>query len=326
ARAMRIIADHIRAATFILGDDKAIAPSNVGQGYVLRRFIRRTVRYGKQIGMNCNFTVRIAQVIIENYKAVYPELEKNKKFIIDELNKEEEKFDATLWKGVKIFDKLEPLNGIIRGEDAFNLFTTYGFPVELTEEMAAGKGWKINKDEFDKKFKEHQKLSRTASAGMFKGGLADAGEQTTKYHTATHLLHQALRQVLGEHVQQKGSNINAERLRFDFSHPEKMTQEQIAEVEKIVNEQIQRKLPIHCEEMTVEDAKARGALGFFESKYGEKVKVYSIGSSIAEGGEFFSREICGGPHVKNIGELGQFKIIKEEASSAGVRRIKAVLV
>src|SRR4030043_1705329 len=188
------------------------------------------------------------------------------------------------------------------------------------------KGMEVDEMEFKKRFKKHQEHSRSASAGMFKGGLADAGEQTTKYHTATHLLHQALRQVLGDHVQQKGSNITAERLRFDFSHPDKMTPEQIAEVENIVNEQIRKALPVHSEEMTVEEAKEAGALGFFESKYGEKVKVYSVGSSVAEGGEYFSREICGGPHIKNTSELGQFKIKKEESSSAGVRRIKAVLL
>ncbi|MFH1030315.1 MAG: alanine--tRNA ligase [bacterium] len=331
-KAMRIIADHLRAAAFILGDPKGIAPSNLGQGYVLRRFIRRAVRYGKQLGVNKKFTSQIAEIVIENFSSIYPELEKNRQFIISELEKEEEKFANTLEKGLKMFEKLEPLNNKISGADAFILFSTYGFPIELTKEMAAAKGWNINEKEFDGEMKKHQELSRSASAGMFKGGLADAGEQTTKYHTATHLLHQALRQVLGNHVQQKGSNITAERLRFDFSHNEKMTQEQIAEVEKIVNEQIQKALPVHCEEMTVEEAKSAGALGFFESKYGEKVKVYSICSSIVEGGlpaqagEYFSREICGGPHVKNISELGKFKIQKEEASSAGVRRIKAVLM
>lgn len=332
-RPMRIIADHIRAATFILGDDKAIAPSNIGQGYVLRRFIRRAVRYGKQIGITDNFTTQISKVIIKNYKETYPELGRNKNFIIDELNKEEEKFHKTLEKGLKKINEIilyppggELFTKLLPGDVVFDLYQTYGFPLEMTQEIAHENGIEVDEIGFKKHLQNHQELSRTASAGMFKGGLSDAGEQATKYHTATHLLHQALRQVLGEHVQQKGSNINADRLRFDFSHPEKMTPKQIARVEEIVNEQIRRKLPVHCEEMSVEEAKSNGALGFFESKYGEKVKVYSIGSSISEGGEFFSREICGGPHVKSIDELGQFKIQKEEASSAGVRRIKAILI
>lgn len=322
-----VIADHLKAAVFIMGDDRGIRPSNTDQGYIVRRFVRRAIRFGRQIGISENlWTTKIAEIILDIYKDKYTELEKNKKFILDELNKEEEKFNNTLEKGIKIFEKLEPADGVIKGEDAFILFTTYGFPIELTEEMADSKGLKVDRDAFHKKFHEHQELSRSASAGMFKGGLADAGEQTTKYHTATHLLHQALRQVLGDHVQQKGSNITAERLRFDFSHPDKMTPEQIAEAENIVNEQIRKALPVHSEEMTVEEAKEAGALGFFESKYGEKVKVYSVGSSIAGGGEFFSREICGGPHINNISELGEFKIKKEESSSAGVRRIKAVLM
>ncbi|MFH0853913.1 MAG: alanine--tRNA ligase [bacterium] len=322
-----VIADHLKAAVFIMGDDRGIRPSNTDQGYIVRRFVRRAIRFGRQLGISENlWTTKIAEIILDIYKDKYTELEKNKKFILDELNKEEEKFNNTLEKGIKIFEKLEPADQVIKGEDAFILFTTYGFPIELTEEIADSKGLKVDRDGFHKKFHEHQELSRSASAGMFKGGLADAGEQTTKYHTATHLLHQALRQVLGNHVQQKGSNITAERLRFDFSHPDKMTPEQIAKVENIVNEQIKKTLPVHCEEMTVEEAKEAGALGFFESKYGEKVKVYSIGSSIAEGGEYFSREICGGPHIKNTSELGKFKIQKEEASSAGVRRIKAVLL
>ncbi len=333
-KAMRIIADHLRAATFILGDAKGIAPSNEGQGYVLRKLIRRAIRYAKIIGIGeaknpdkqAHFTYLISKKIIEIFKDVYPELEKNKIFIQDCLVREEQKFVKTLKKGLKIFDELKPINKIISGADAFVLFTTYGFPIELTEEIAAAKGWKVDKENFNKKFKEHQELSRTASAGMFKGGLADSSAETTKYHTATHLLHQALRQVLGEHAQQKGSNINAERMRFDFAHNEKMSPEQITQVEIIVNKHIKKALPVHCEEMTVEEAKKNGALGFFESKYGEKVKVYSIGSPVFEGGQYFSREICGGPHIKNTSELGEFKIKKEESSSAGVRRIKAILI
>ncbi len=325
--AFEVIADHLKGAVFIMGDDKAVAPSNTDQGYVVRRLLRRAIRYGKKINIEEDlWTSKIAEIIINKYKEMFPELLKNKNFIINELNKEENKFQKTLEKGLKIFEGLKPIDGTISGADAFVLFTTYGFPIELTEEIAKCNGWDVNKKEFEEKFKEHQELSRTASAGMFKGGLADASEQTTKYHTATHLLHQALRQVLGEHVQQKGSNINAERMRFDFIHNEKMTPAQIHEVEKIVNEQIKKALPVNCEEMGVEEAKKNGALGFFESKYGEKVKVYSIGSPVFEGGQYFSREICGGPHVKNISELGEFKIKKEESSSAGVRRIKAMLL
>jgi len=327
-KAMRIIADHLRAATFILGDEKGIAPSNLGQGYVLRRFIRRAVRYSKMLHIKDNFASKIAAVVIDNYKDVYPELEKNREFIISELDKEEEQFEKTLKKGLgeshKIGEKRR--NSIMPGRESFWLYSTYGFPIEMIIEEAKLFGCTIDIKGFNEEMKKHQELSRTASAGMFKGGLADNSEQTTKFHTATHLLHQALRQVLGEHVQQKGSNLNAERLRFDFAHTEKMTADQISEVESIVNEQIQKELLVHCEEMTVEDAKNAGALGFFESKYGEKVKVYSIGSSVIAGNGYFSREICGGPHVKDTSELGKFKIKKEESSSAGVRRIKAVLV
>lgn len=360
--AFEIIADHLKAAVFIMGDDAKIAPSNVKQGYTLRRLIRRAIGHGRELGIFENYwTKKIADEVINIYKDIYPELKRNYDFIIKSLDIEEEKFSKTIDRGIKELRELcfpsyntgefkimavedeEKNKSIaqskqITGKELFKIYSTYGLTIDLSIEELE----RLNKTfqysditeqekqtiikEFDEEMKKHQELSRTASAGMFKGGLADAGEQTTKYHTATHLLHQALRQVLGEHVQQKGSNINAERLRFDFSHPEKMTAEQIAEVEKIVNSQIQKNLPVYCEEMGVEEAKSNGALGFFESKYGEKVKVYSIGSSISEGGEFFSREICGGPHVKNIGELGLFKIKKEEASSAGIRRIKAVLV
>ena len=335
-KSKRIIADHIKASVFMISD--GVEPLNTGRGYVLRRLIRRAVRYGKLLGINkkiesipssiegeegkdsrrqhFNFFVSvIAELVIEIYKDIYPELEQNKEKIFEELRKEEEKFGKTLEKGLKEFEK---------GTDAFILFSTYGFPFELTKELAKEKGIEINEKEFDKEFKKHQELSKTASAGMFKGGLADSGEKTAKLHTATHLLHQALREVLGENVAQKGSNITAERLRFDFSHPEKMTDEQKRKVEDIVNEKIKENLPVICEEMTVEDAKTKGAIGIFDTKYGDKVKVYSIGDS-AKGETLFSREICGGPHAKSTGELDHFRIKKEEASSAGVRRIKAVL-
>ncbi len=312
----RIIADHLKAATFIISD--GVTPLNVGAGYVLRRLIRRAIRYGKQLGIEKNFTAEIAEVVVEIYKDFYHELEQNKNKIFEELEKEENKFRKTLANGLKEFNKLS----VVSGEDAFNLYQTYGFPLEMTEELAQEKGIEINKNEFENEFKKHQEKSRTASAGMFKGGLADAGEKTVQYHTAAHLMLAALRHVLGNHVTQKGSNITAERLRFDFSHPEKMTDEQKAEVEKIVNMAIEAHLDVVREEMPLEVAKKTNAMGVFDAKYGDKVSVYSI---INDKAIVISREICGGPHVKNTGELGHFRIIKEESSSAGIRRIKAVL-
>jgi alanyl-tRNA synthetase len=310
---MRIIADHIKAAAFILGDEKGITPSNVNQGYVLRRLIRRAVRSGKQLGTEKVFTFKIAEEVIGIYQNIYPELRKNKEFVINQLVQEEEKFKETLEQGSREFERLK----VISGKDAFNLYQTYGFPFEMTRELAKEKGLEINEEEFRKELEKHQELSRTASAGMFKGGLADASEETIKYHTAAHLMLAALREVLGDHVTQKGSNITPERLRFDFSHSEKMTPEQLKQVEDVVNEKIKKDLSVKIEEMTMEEAKQIGATGVFESKYGEKVKVYSVGD--------FSREICGGPHAERTGILGKFKITKEESSSAGVRRIKAVL-
>lgn len=309
----RIIADHLRAATFIISD--GMAPLNVGAGYVLRRLIRRAIRYGNQLNMENNFTKQIAEIVVGIYKDQYGELNEN--MIFEELEKEENKFRKTLGKGLKEFEKLSSLTG----KDAFNLYQTYGFPLEMTKELAKEKGLEINEKEFEEEFKKHQELSRTASAGMFKGGLADSSVETTKLHTAAHLLLESLRRILGSHVAQKGSNITAERLRFDFSHSQKMTPEEIKKTEDLVNEQIQKKLSVNFAEMSLEEAKKIGAMGVFESKYGEKVKVYTIG----ENNDVFSREICGGPHVKNTGELGHFKITKEESISAGVRRIKAVL-
>ena len=314
-RSTRIIADHLRAASFILGDEKGIAPSNVERGYVLRRLIRRAIRYGKKLGIEKVFTHEIAKVVIEKMNDEHPELEKNKDFVIEQLIQEEERFNKTLEKGLREFEK---------GTDPFILFTTYGFPIEITEELAKEKGIKIDRKKFEEEFKKHQELSRTATVGKFKSGLADNSEQVTKLHTATHLLLAALRKVLGNHVYQKGSNITAERLRLDFSHPEKLTDKEVKKVENIVNEQIKKNLPVSCQEMSLENAKKIGAMGIFETRYGERVKVYSIGDP-AKGGQVFSKEICGGPHVKKTSELGYFKIIKEESSSAGVRRIKAVL-
>ncbi|MBU3925986.1 alanine--tRNA ligase [Patescibacteria group bacterium] len=317
-RSKRIIADHIKAAVFIISDE--VEPSNTGRGYVLRRLIRRAIRHGKLLGIEKFFINKIAESVIDIYKEQYPELLNNELEIMNELEKEDEKFRKTLDQGIKEFNKLKE----ITGKDAFNLYQTYGFPFEMTKEIATEKGIEINETEFKEEFNLHQELSKTASVGMFKGGLADSGEQSKKYHTATHLLLSALRHILGNHVEQKGSNIDSERMRFDFSHSQKMTEEEIKKVEDIVNEKIKENLPVSCEEMNLEEAKQKGALGSFEQKYlacrqadGDKVKVYSIGS--------FSKEICGGPHVENTGEIGDFKIIKEEASSAGVRRIKAIV-
>src|SRR3989339_261937 len=311
-KSIRIIADHIKTAVFILADPSGIVPLNIGQGYVLRRLIRRAIRYAKKINM-ANNLASLAEIIINIYKEQYPELAEKQNIILGELKKEEEKFAKTLERGLKEFEKLEE----VTGKEAFNLFSTYGFPLELTKELAKEKNIFINEEEFEKEFKKHQELSRTASAGAFKGGLADASEEVKKLHTATHLLHAALRKVLGNHVEQRGSNITTERLRFDFFHHEKMSPEQIKEVEDLVNEVIKKNSPVVYEIMSVEEARESGAIGLFGDKYGDKVKVYSV--------EGFSKEICGGPHVSNTSELGHFKIIKEEASSAGVRRIKAVL-
>ncbi len=323
-RSIRILLDHIRAAIFVIGDPRGVSPSNVGQGYIVRRLIRRAVREAKRLGIQTLISTTIAQSVIEQYKSAYPELEKNAERILTEMKKEEEKFASTLERGIKEFAKLFEKNQTITGEDAFILYSTYGFPIELTEEMVREKGGEVDRVIFEAEFKKHQHLSRAASAGVFKGGLADNSEQVTRLHTATHLLHQALRNVLGDHVAQKGSNITAERLRFDFVHPAKLTPEEIQQVEKIVNEVIQRDLPVAFEEMTVDEAKAAGAIGLFEDKYGSKVKVYTVIDPNDPKG-FFSKEICGGPHAARTWELGSFKIQKEEAVSVGARRIKAVL-
>ena len=320
---IRIICDHTRAAVFIIGDPKGVLPSNVGAGYVLRRLIRRSVRHGKKLGLEKAFLGVPAQVVIDNFKGAYPELEEKRRLILDELLREEEKFLETLKKGEAEFEKLLPNlmknpAKIIPGRVAFRLYDTFGFPVELTEELAGEHGMKVNRREFDEAFKKHQELSRSTSGQVFKGGLADHSEITTKYHTCTHLLQEALVRVLGPHVMQKGSNITAERLRFDFSHPAPMTKEEIAAVENMVNEQIKRDLPVTIEIMDLEDAKKAGARALFGEKYESKVKVYSIGD--------FSKEVCGGPHVEHTGTIGTFKIQKEQSSSAGVRRIRAVIV
>ena len=321
-RSVRIIADHSRSAVFILGDQKGVSPSNVGAGYVLRRLIRRAVRHGMKLGIDRAFLAEIAEAVIENFKCAYPELEENREKVFNELTAEENKFRDTLKKGEAEFQKLLPNlmknpKKEISGKVAFRLYDTFGFPLELTQELGAENGFTVDVEGFKEAEKKHQELSRTQSAGTFKGGLAERSEITTKYHTATHLLQAALRQVLGPHVAQKGSNITEERMRFDFSHPAPMTKEELKQVENIVNEQIKRNLPVKMEIMSLDDAKKSGATALFGEKYESNVKVYTIGD--------FSKEVCGGPHVENTGSLGTFVITKEQSSSAGVRRIKAVL-
>jgi len=327
-KSVRIICDHLRASTFILGDPKAVSPSNVGAGYVLRRLIRRAVRHARKLGINMETPLLspIAEILIKQMQGPYPELTENKARIIEELDREEQKFLETLQKGEHEFEKLLPNllkdpRKIMPGRLAFKLYDTYGFPIELTEELAAENGMKVNRAEFDEAFKKHQELSRAGSEQVFKGGLQDHGEISTKYHTATHLLHQALRLVLGDHIAQKGSNITAERMRFDFAHPAPMTAEEIKKVEAIVNEQIQKNLPVSMEMMALDAAKASGAIALFGEKYESQVKVYTVGPAES----FFSKEVCGGPHVERTGSLGKFSIQKEQSSSAGVRRIRAVL-
>jgi len=315
SKSMEIIADHIRAATFILADPRGIVPSNVEQGYVLRRFIRRAVRHARLLGIQDAFIGQVSEKFIEIMSDVFTELSVRRTHILDELKKEEDKFGRTIAKGLKEFEKMWSSKQTVSGEDAFFLYQSYGFPLELTRELVAEKGKVVDVEVFNAEFAKHQELSRKGAEHKFAGGLADHSVEVTRLHTATHLLHKALRQVLGEHVEQRGSNITKERLRFDFSHGEKVTPEQLAQVEKIVNEQIKRDLPVSFKEMTVSEAKQEGAIGLFEEKYGEKVKVYQMGD--------FSKEICGGPHVEHTGELKNFKILKEEAVSAGIRRIKA---
>ena len=319
-RAFRIVADHIRTSTFMLGDPRGVTPSNVDQGYILRRLIRRALRYAMQLGMPENSLGKIAEVVIEDYGNVYPELEENRKHIVMELDAEEARFQRTLTNGMREFERIKGKfeNGVIDGKNAFRLFDTFGFPIEFTEEMAHENGLTVDVDGFHAAFEEHQQKSKAGAEQKFKGGLAEATDETAKLHTATHLLQAALRKVLDDTVSQKGSNITAERLRFDFSCPRKVTPEELRQVEELVQQAIDAHVDITCEEMTVPEARAKGAIGLFGDKYGERVKVYTMGD--------YSCEICGGPHAANTGDLGTFKIKKEEASSAGVRRIKAVLI
>lgn len=321
-RSMRIIADHIRAVVILSGDDAGIKPSNTDQGYILRRLIRRMIRYAKKldIDINSNWEQELAKVVIDEYKPYYKELERNEKAILEVLANEKNKFNKTLEKGLREFEKLtRNIEGTEISKDiAFKLYDTYGFPIELTEELAKEQGLTVDIGGFKKKFEEHQALSRKGAEQKFKGGLASTGEMETKYHTATHLLNAALKKVLGSHVHQKGSNITAERMRFDFSHDSKMTPEEKQQTEDLVNEYIKMAIPVEKLEMPKEEAIKMGAECEFIERYPDIVTVYKIGD--------VSTEICGGPHVSSTSELGKFKIKKEESSSAGVRRIKAVLI
>lgn len=316
---MRIIADHIRTSVFILGDDAGVVPSNTDRGYILRRLIRRMIRHARKLNieLNSDFEVTLAELIINKYSKYYEELSKNKERIIDELTKEKVKFSKTLEKGLKVFEKETANLNKIDKDLAFKLYDTYGFPIELTCELAEEKNMEVDTEGFKEKFKEHQEKSRTASKGMFKGGLAGDSETETKYHTATHLLNAALKITVSEDVHQKGSNINNERMRFDFSCDHKLTPEEIKNTEDLVNKWIKEDLPVSVKEMTKEEAVKIGAEHMFIERYPDVVTVYFIGD--------VSKEICMGPHVKSTSEIGTFKIVKEEASSAGVRRIKAII-
>jgi alanyl-tRNA synthetase len=316
----RVIADHLRAATFAIAD--GATPSNVEAGYVVRRLIRRSIRHGRELGIPGNFCADLSGVIVDLYAHAYPELAERRARIAVELEREETKFKGTLERGLREYHKVaEQVGGrgqtLITAEDAFNLFETFGFPLSFTVELAREQGLAVDQAGFERLYREHQEISRRGMEQKFKGGLADHAVETTRLHTATHLLHQALRRVLGPDVRQMGSNITVERLRFDFSHPSKLAPEQLAEVESIVNEQIRRDLPVSVETMPLDQALQSGALAFFGEKYGDLVKVYSIGD--------FSREVCGGPHVEHTGDLGRFKITKQEPVGQGVRRVRAVL-
>ena len=317
-RDFRIIADHLRAATFILGD--GVVPAKVGQGYILRRLIRRAARNMSKLGYDEVFMDRVCAKIVDQYGDAYPELIREKDNICRNIRAEEEKFHSTLVKGLRRFNEMVANAGdakVMDGELVFRLYDTFGFPVELTAELATEKGLTVDMEDFQNRFRTHQEKSRAGSEQTFKGGLADNSEETTKLHTATHLLNAALRELIDPNIRQKGSNITADRLRFDFNFDRKLTPEELKSIEAFVNDAIQKDIPVVCEEMPVEDAKASGAIGVFDNKYGAIVKVYKIGD--------VSAELCGGPHVSHTGEIQGFKIKKEESSAAGVRRIKAVV-
>ncbi|MBN2454353.1 alanine--tRNA ligase [Candidatus Woesearchaeota archaeon] len=312
-RAMRVIADHAKGSVFLIND--GIRPSNVEQGYILRRIMRRVIRYAKLLELRSDYFDELVKVVVKIYKKRYPELEKNEKEIIAVVDEEKAKFEKSLSNGLRQFEKLSKDNEI-SGADAFLLYQSYGFPLEITKDLAQEKCVKIDEKAFEAEVKKHQKASRAGVEKKF-GGAGGFGERVARQHTATHLLHSALRQVLGDHVQQAGSDLTPERLRFDFTHPKKLTDEEKQRVEAIVNDRIKEAIPVTVEKMKYKDAVKAGALAFFKEKYPEEVSVYSVGH--------FSKEICAGPHVKNTSEIGGFKIKKEEASAAGVRRIKAVV-
>lgn len=330
-RSYRILADHLRSSIFILGDEKAIKPSNIGQGYILRRFIRRSVNHARKINLDTKYFNDVVDLYIDYYSDEYDILVKNRDVIKKELEVEVEKFSKAIDQGFKEFEKVingierhkqfakegEVVENIISGKASFRLFDTFGFPIELTEEIALERGYSVDRAGYEAAFKEHQEKSRSASAGAFKGGLADSSYENAKLHTATHIMLAGLKKMFGEQVEQRGSNITPERLRFDFNLDHKMTPEEIKELENFVNSAIERKIDVTFEELTLEEAKNQGAHGIFDSKYGEKVKVYSVGD--------VDKQICGGPHAKNTGDLHHFKIVKEESSSSGIRRIKAIL-
>lgn len=318
----RRIVDHVRAATFILGDVRGVKPSNTEQGYVLRRIIRSAIRSLKQLGVEENVFATLADMFIQKHKNHYPELEQNRADILQALEKEETLFKRTLQSGLKEMEKVMAKlgdNKQIDGQTAFHLYDTFGFPLEFTQEVAAENGITVDENGFKKCFEEHQAKSRAGAEQKFKGGLADHSEKTTAYHTATHILQAVLRKDIDSSISQRGSNLTAERMRFDFSFGRKLTAEELKKVEDDVNAIIAQNLPVKMEEMTLEEAQKAGAIGLFTNKYdAEKVKVYTVGDNV-------SKEICGGPHVENTSKMGHFRILKEEASSAGVRRIKAVL-
>ena len=319
-RAMRIIADHMRTATFMIGDEKGIVPSNVDQGYVLRRLLRRSVRFARQLGMDSKELVTIAEMFIDKYCDIYTELADNRDKVLAEIAKEEEKFGKTLENGIKEIEKVLKFvqNGMLNGKTAFRLYDTYGFPIEMTQEICKEKGFGVDIEGYHNAFAEHQKKSQAGAEQKFKGGLADSGEQTTYLHTATHLMLAGLKKVLGrDDIEQKGSNITAERLRFDFNFERPLTEDEKKGVENFVNDAIARDIPVVCEEMPIEKAREINAVGVFGSRYGEVVKVYTIGD--------VDCQICGGPHAERTGQLGEFKIVKEQSSSAGIRRIKAII-
>ncbi|MCR4627344.1 MAG: alanine--tRNA ligase [Treponema sp.] len=327
-KSVRIIADHTRSSVFILGDQRGVTPDRVGAGYVLRRLIRRAVRHGMKLGIEKDFMAEVAATVIDNFKTAYPELEQNREKVFRELSAEETKFRKTLKNGEAEFQKLLPNlmknpKKIISGKVAYNLYETYGYPLELTQELGAEHGFTVDVEGFKEAEKKHQEQSRTVDAGKVKGGIAEQSEIATKYHTATHLLQQALVEVLGDQVAQKGSNINSERMRFDFTFERAMTKEEIQKVEDIVNQKINEDLPVDMRIMTLDEAKAEGARALFTNKYGESVKVYTIGRDPKT--DWFSKEVCGGPHVQHTAQIGKFKIEKEQSSSAGVRRIRATI-